>query len=75
MNSLKVYLSVWGAGVAAVVALITGRVLQTEAGLVTFGDLRLSPGVQQLVQAELVHAVEVTKTNNGPSAASFLRWR
>lgn len=60
----EVHLSVWGAGKAAVVALIAGRVLQAEAGLVTFSHLGLGLGVQQLVQAELVHAVEVTKTNN-----------
>lgn len=53
-----------GAGKAPVVARITGRVLQAETGLVTLGDLRLTSGVQQLVQAELVHAVEVTATNN-----------
>lgn len=58
---LRAYLSVWGAGEAAVVSRVTGSVLQTEAGLVTLSYLRLSVDVQQLVQAELVHAVEVTE--------------
>lgn len=58
---LSVYLSVRGAGEAAVVSGVTGRVLQAEAGLVSLSHLPLSVGVQQLVQAELVHAVEVTE--------------
>ncbi len=55
------YLSVWGAGEAAVVSGVTGGVLQTEAGLVALSYLPLSLDVQQLVQTELVHAVEVTE--------------
>lgn len=55
-------LSVRGAGEAAVVPWVTGSVLQTEACLVTLGYLPLSVDVQQLVQAEFVHAVEVMMT-------------
>lgn len=36
----------------------------------TLSDLRLGLGVQQLVQAELVHAVEVTNTNNDSSVTT-----
>ena len=56
-----VYLRVWGAGEAAVVSRVTGSVLQTEACLVTLSHLPLSLAVEQLVQAELVHAVEVAE--------------
>lgn len=52
-------LGVWGAGVAPVVAVVTGSVLQTEAGLVALSHWMVSLGIQQLVVAELVHAVEV----------------
>lgn len=55
------HLGVWRAGVSAVVSRVTGSVLQTETGLVALGDLLLGVGVQQLVQAELVHAVEVAE--------------
>ncbi len=55
------YLCVWGAGKAAIVSRVTGSVLQTEACLVTLSHRRLSLGVQQLVQAEIVHAVIVTE--------------
>lgn len=58
---LHAYLSVRGAGEAAVVSWITGSVLQTEARLVTLSDLTLSLRVQQFVQAELIHAVEMTE--------------
>lgn len=61
MFSRCVYLGVWGAGVAAVVSRVAGRVLQAEAGLVALGDVAVAPGVQQLVQAELIHAVKVTE--------------
>lgn len=61
---LHVYLSVRGAGEAAVVSRITGSVLQTEARLVTLSDLTLSLRVQQLVQAELIHAVEMTEQHH-----------
>lgn len=52
-------LRVWGAGVAPVVAVVTGSVLQTEAGLVALSHWVVSLGIQQLVVAELIHAVEV----------------
>lgn len=55
------HLSVRCAGVSAVVSRVAGSVLQAETGLVALGNLLLSGGVQQLVQAELVHAVEVTE--------------
>lgn len=55
------HLSVWRAGVSAVVSRVTGSVLQTETGLVALGNLLLGVSVQQLVQAELVHAVEVAE--------------
>lgn len=57
------------AGESSVVAVVTGSILQTEAGLVTLSHGMLSPGVQQLVVAELVHAVEVPvdKRQNGDS--------
>lgn len=61
MRLAGVYLSVGGAGVAAVVSRVAGSVLQTEAGLVTLCYLAVSLGIQQLVQTELVHAVEVTE--------------
>lgn len=51
------------AGKAAVITRVTGGVLQAEAGFVTLGHLTVRAGVQQLVQAELVHAVEVTEQN------------
>lgn len=52
-------LGVRSAGESSVVAVVTGRVFQTEAGLVALGHRVLGVGVQQLVVAELVHAVEV----------------
>lgn len=55
------HLCVGGAGKAAVVSVVTGSVLQTEAGLVALSHLVLGPRVQQLVEAELVHAVVVTE--------------
>lgn len=61
MLCVRLYLSVRGAGVAAVISRVTGSVLQTEAGLVSLGHMTISLGVQQLVQAELVHAVKVTE--------------
>lgn len=47
------------AGEASVVAVVTGSVLQAEAGLVALGHRVVGAGVQQLVVAKLVHAVEV----------------
>lgn len=67
------------AGEAAVVAVVTGGVLQTEAGLVALGHHVVGVGVQQVVVAELVHAVEVSADQSsrrqseegpGPSAPS-----
>lgn len=46
-------------GVAPVLAVVTGGVLQAEAGLVALGHRVVGAGIQQLVVAELVHAVEV----------------
>lgn len=49
-----------GAGEAPVVAVVTGSVLQTEAGLVALGHHMVGVGIQQVVVAELIHAVEVS---------------
>lgn len=54
------YLGMWRAGVSSVVSVVTGRVLQAEASLVAFSHGLLSDGVQQVVMAELVHAVVVS---------------
>lgn len=48
-----------GAGVALQVAEVAGGVLQAEAGLVALGHLPARGGIQQVVVAELVHAVVV----------------
>lgn len=48
-----------GAGIPPVVAIVAGRVLQAEAGLVALGHRMLSGGIQQVVVAELIHAVVV----------------
>ena len=53
------YLSVGRAGVAFEVAKVTRGVFQTEAGLVSFGHLAAGGHFQQVVVAELVHAVVV----------------
>lgn len=53
------HLSVSGAGVALQVTKITGGVLQTEAGLVSLRHLTPSGDLQQIIMAELVHAVVV----------------
>lgn len=53
------HLGVRSAGEASVVAVVTGSVLQAEAGLVALGHRVVGAGVQQLVVAKLVHAVEV----------------
>lgn len=47
-------------GISPVVTVFTGRVLQTEAGLVALGHHVVSGGIQQVVVAELIHAVEVS---------------
>lgn len=44
---------------APVVAVVAGRVLQAEAGLVSLSHTGVSAGVQQVVMAEFVHAVVV----------------
>lgn len=48
-----------GAGESPVVAIVTGGVLQAEAGLVALSHRLVGAGLQQLVVAELIHAVEV----------------
>lgn len=53
------HLGVGRAGVALQVAEITGGVLQAEAGLVALGHLPARGGIQQVVVAELIHAVVV----------------
>lgn len=52
-------LCVCGAGVSPVVSVVTGSVLQAEAGLVALRHWPVRGGVQQFVVAELVHAVVV----------------
>lgn len=47
------------ASVSPVVSVVTGGVLQAEAGLVALCHRPLSGGIQQVVVAELVHAVVV----------------
>lgn len=56
---LQRHLGVGRAGVALQVAEITGGVLQAEAGLVALGHLPPRGGIQQVVVAELIHAVVV----------------
>lgn len=65
------------AGESSVVAVVTGSILQTEAGLVALGHGMVSPGVQQLVVAELIHAVEVPvdKRQNGDREHRYLSVR
>lgn len=48
-----------GAGEAPVVAVVTGSVLQAEAGFVALRHRLVSGCIQQFVVAELIHAVEV----------------
>ena len=50
-------LRVRGACVALEVAEVTGAVLQAEAGLVALGYLLACGCIQQVVVAELIHAV------------------
>lgn len=52
-------LSVGGAGVSSVVAVVTRCVLQTETGLVSLCYSSLRTGFQQVIMTELVHAVVV----------------
>lgn len=56
-----------GAGEAPVVAVVTGGVLQTEAGLVALGHHVVGVGIQQVVVAELIHAVEVSVDQSSTS--------
>lgn len=46
-------------GKPPVVAVVAGSVLQAEASLVALSHRMVSAGIQQLVVAELIHAVEV----------------
>lgn len=54
-------------GEAPVVAIVTGGVLQTEAGLVALGHHVVGVGIQQVVVAELIHAVEVSVDQSSTS--------
>lgn len=56
-------------GEAPVVAIVTGGVLQTEAGLVALGHHVVGVGIQQVVVAELVHAVEVSVDRSSTSGS------
>lgn len=56
---LLCYLSVRRAGVALQMTKITGGVLQTEARLVSLRHLTASADLQQIIMAELIHAVVV----------------
>lgn len=62
------HLRVGRAGVAAVVSRVAGRVLQTETGFMTLRYSLLCAGVQQVVMAELIHAVIVTEIHNKHSS-------
>lgn len=55
-------LSVSCAGVAFQVTKITGGVLQTEASLVSLCHLTAGADLQQIIMAELIHAVVVLMT-------------
>lgn len=52
-----------GAGISSVVAVVTGRVLQTETGLVSLCYSSLRTGFQQVIMTELVHAVVVPRNS------------
>lgn len=56
---LLCYLSMSRAGVTLQMTKITGGVLQTEASLVSFRHLTASADLQQIIMAELIHAVVV----------------
>lgn len=53
------HLSVRCAGKASVVPIVTRGVLQTEACLVALSHSPLGAGLQQVIVAELIHAVVV----------------
>lgn len=59
-------------GVAPVLAVVTGGVFQAEAGLVALRHRVVSAGIQQLIVAELVHAVEVPVDRQRQCLATFL---
>lgn len=63
-------LGMWGAGKSPVVAVVTGSVLQAEAGFVALGHRVVRGGVQQFVVAELVHAVEVPVDQQQPCSTT-----
>lgn len=53
------YLGVWGTRKSPVEAVVTGRVLQTEAGFMSLCHSGVRAGIQQVIVAELIHAVVV----------------
>lgn len=61
-----------GAGEPPVVAVVTGSVLQAEAGLVALSHRLVGAGIQQLVVAELIHAVEVPVDQQQQCSTTFL---
>lgn len=63
-------LGVSSTGEAPVVAVVTGSVLQTEAGLVALGHHMVRVGIQQVVVAELIHAVEVSVDQSSRSQSN-----
>lgn len=56
---LLCYLSVTGAGITLQMTKITGGVFQTEASLVSLCHLTACADLQQIIMAELIHAVVV----------------
>ncbi len=60
------------AGESPVVSIVTGSVLQTEAGLVALSHRLVGAGIQQLVVAELIHAVKVPVEQQQQGSATFL---
>lgn len=48
-----------GACISPIVSIVTGGILQAEAGLVALSHRVLSVGIQQVVVAELIHAVKM----------------
>lgn len=60
-----------GAGKSPVVAVVTGSVLQAEAGLVALSHRVLSGGIQQVVVAELIHAVVVPVDQQQQRSTTF----
>lgn len=64
-------LGVCSAGKPPVVAVVTGSVFQAEAGLVALCHRPLRAGIQQVVVAELIHAV-VMPVNKQQSVQQLL---